>query len=352
MPYESQMSNLAKGAINLHGELIEVLFLKNNNKDSVLVFSDGAVVPVEYRYHGYDIRQEAYAFRVAAQLGGTDPFSLLTFGYSGTGPQCYAAFLDTAGFLDTNVVDIKAPLKLKADGTRINGTNRQAKWKQEITAKSIDEARQKIEEQKFPDACILFEEVVSDGAVTTKTVTVDTSSREEAERTAKRQVPDSSEILDIQTVDKQTFHVEKIEALNEAEASAKAQNRITFTESSFKSLAGITCVQEAHKGFLGIGKKPGIWEARYNLSQKEVTIRFRPPATIRIHFGSKKLKCNQCGNVMTTTTDGISYVGAGPSVESALLKLRCEKCDITRIEKKWEIEGEWIAWDDGGYTIL
>jgi hypothetical protein len=352
MAYESQMINLAEGAINLHGELEEVLFLKNNNKDSVLVFSDGAVLPVEHRMHGYDIRREAYAFRVAAQLGGTDPFSLLTFGYSGTGPQCYAAFLDAAGFLDTNAVDIDAPLKLKADGTRINGVKRQAKWTQEITGKSIDDARQKIEQPKFPDACILFEEVVSDGAIATKTVTVDTASQEEAERTAKKQILDSSEILDIRTVDKQTLHVEKIEALDETEASAKAKERIKSTESAYKSPAGVTCFQEAHKGFLGIGKKPGMWEARYNLAQKEVTIRFRPPATIRIHFGSRKLKCNQCGNVMTTTTDGISYAGAGPSVESAVLKLRCEKCDITRIEKKWEIEGEWIAWDDGGYTIL
>lgn len=352
MPYESQMSDLAEGAIALHGELVEVLFLKNNNKDSVLVFSDGAVVPIDYHYHGYDIRQEAYAFRVAAQLGGTDPFSLLTFGYSGTGPKCYAAFLETAGFLDTNVADINAPLKLMAEGTRINGTNRQAKWTQEITGKSIDEARQKIEQPKFPDACILFEEVVSAGAIETKTITVDTASREEAERTAKKQIPNSSEILDLNVVDKQATHVEKINAFTETEASERAKNLITFTESSYKSLAGITCVRKANNGFLGIGKKPGIWEARYNLAQKEVTIRYQPPVAIRVHYGSKKLKCNQCGNVMTTTTDGISYVGAGPSVESAVLKLRCEKCDITRIEKKWEIEGEWIAWDDGGYTIL
>lgn len=352
MPYESQMSDLAEGAINLHGELEEVLFLKNNNKDSVLVFSDGTVLPVEHSMHGYDIRRESYAFPVAAQLGGTDPFSLLTFGYSGTGPKCYAAFLDAAGFLDTNVVDINAPLKLKADGTRINGIKRQAKWTLDITGKSIDEARQKIEEPKFPDACILFEEVVSDGAIATKTVTADTSSPEEAEKTAKKQIPNSSEILDVNAVDRQTIQVEKIEAVDETEATEKAKERIKSSESSYKSLTGVTCVQEARKGLLGIGKKPGIWEARYNLTQKEVTIRFRPPAAIRIHYGSRKLKCNQCGNVMTTTTDGISYVGVGPSVESAVLKLRCEKCDITRIEKRWEIEGEWIAWDDGGYTIL
>lgn len=351
MPYESQMSDLAKGAINLHGNLEEALFLKNN-KDSILVFSDGTSLPVDHSQHGYDIRRESYAFRVAAQLGGTDPFSLLTFGYSGTGPKCYATFLETAGFLDSNVVDLNAPLKLKAEGTRIKGIKRQAKWTQETTGKSIDEARQKIEQPKFPDACILFEEVISDGAVVTKTVAIDTASQEEAERTAKRPIPNSSEILDIQTVDKQTLHVEKIEAPNETEASERAKNYITFTESSYKSLAGVTCVQEAHKGFLGIGKKPGIWEARYNLAQKEVTLRYRPPAAIKIHYGSKKLKCNQCGNVMTTITDGISYVGAGPSAESAVLKLRCEKCDITRIEKRWEIEGEWIAWDDGSTTIL
>ncbi|MCX6583367.1 MAG: hypothetical protein NT166_24585 [Candidatus Aminicenantes bacterium] len=53
MAYESQMINLAEGAIKLHGELEEVLFLKNNNKDSVLVFSDGAVLPVEHGMHGF-----------------------------------------------------------------------------------------------------------------------------------------------------------------------------------------------------------------------------------------------------------------------------------------------------------
>ncbi|MCX6581134.1 MAG: hypothetical protein NT166_13225 [Candidatus Aminicenantes bacterium] len=134
---------------------------------------------------------------------------------------------------------------MKTDGTRINGIIRQAKWILETTGKSIDEARQKIEQPKFPDACILFEEVVSDGAIATKTATVDTGSPEEAEKTAKKQIPDSSEILDIRTVDKQTLHVEKIEALNETEASAKAKERIKSYESSYKSLAGVTCVQEA-----------------------------------------------------------------------------------------------------------
>ncbi len=352
MAYESQMINLAKGAINLHGKLEEVLFLKNNNKDSILVFSDGTSLPVEHSRHGYDIRRESYAFRVAAELGGTDPFSLLTFGYSGTGPQCYSTFLDTAGFLDTNVVDIEAPLKLSADGNKIKGITRRAKWALETTGKSVDEARQRIEQPKSADTCILFEEVLCDGAIATKTVTVDTVSPEEAEATAKRQVPASSEILDLNAVDKQTIQVEKIEAVDETEASEKSKERIKSWESSYKSLAGVTCVQKARKGFLGIGKKVGIWEARYNLAQKEVTIRYRPPATMRIHYGSKKVKCNQCGDVMTTTTEGVSYVGANPSAESAVLKLRCEKCNITRIEKRWEIEGEWIAWDDGGTTVL
>lgn len=127
MAYDAQMIALARGALKLHGNLQEVLFLKNDNilnKDSILVFSDGTALPVAYRFRGYDIRREKYAFAVAAQLGGTDPFSLLTFGYSWTGPECYAVFLKTAGFADPDVREVKAPLRLTRDGRRIPGVMR------------------------------------------------------------------------------------------------------------------------------------------------------------------------------------------------------------------------------------
>lgn len=121
MVYESQMVKLSQGAIAAHGELKEVVFLKAN-KDSLLVFSDGTVLPVKHQKAGYDIRRESYAFEVAAELGGTDPFSLLAFGYSGTGPTCYSTFLNIAGFKSTNVEDVEAPLKLRRDGSKVRGT--------------------------------------------------------------------------------------------------------------------------------------------------------------------------------------------------------------------------------------
>jgi len=124
MPYEQQMIRLAGEATAAHGSLNEVIFVNKNTYDSRLVFSDGTVLPVKHRLAGYDIGRESYAFPIARELGGTDPFSLLTFGYSGTGPSCYETFLSSLGFKNPNVEDIVPPLKLRPDGSRISGTVR------------------------------------------------------------------------------------------------------------------------------------------------------------------------------------------------------------------------------------
>ena len=121
MPYEREIEQLAKGALAAHGQLQEVVFLEAN-KDSLLVFSDGTVIPVLHQQHGYDIRGEAYAMQLARDHSGTDYFSLLAFGYSGTGPSCYAVFLRTAGFQSTKVEKLSAPLKLRLNGSTIQGT--------------------------------------------------------------------------------------------------------------------------------------------------------------------------------------------------------------------------------------
>jgi hypothetical protein len=351
MAYESQMIALAEGAVTLHGKLNEVIFL-SKSKDSLLVFEDGTSLPVQHGSHGYDLRREPYAFRVAASLGGTDPFSLLAFGYSGTGSTCYAAFLRAAGFKQPNVVDISPPVKLRADGSTVSGMSRQATWAVEISGKTVDEARQKIEQSQDADSCIVQEEVLCDGAIVTKTVSVNTASEEEAKKEAKWQAPAKSEILDFNVVDKDTTSAVKIYAFNEIEANEKARRAIKPTDSAYKSLAGVSCVLKARNGLFGIGKKAGEWEAKYIYARREVTIRCRPLVTIKIHYGSKKLKCSQCANTMTATTEGVNYSGASPSAESAILKLRCEKCDITRFEKRWEIEGERIEWEDGSKTVL
>ena len=135
MVYERQMRRLAKHMINFYGKLNEVAFLEKN-EDSLLVFSSGAVFSVKKCGAGLDPRVEytidmdtpfilgGTITKIAASLGGTNPFSLLTFGYSGTGADCYSTFLSTAGFKITNVKDIDPPLKLKSDGTQVRGTIR------------------------------------------------------------------------------------------------------------------------------------------------------------------------------------------------------------------------------------
>jgi len=51
----------------------------------------------------------------------------------------------------------------------------------------------------------------------------------------------------------------------------------------------------------------------------------------------KKLNCNKCGGKMRMTTEGVHVYGGGPS---PIIKLRCDKCDITRFEKREDIERE------------
>ena len=123
MPYENEICQLAKGALAVHGRLLEVVFLKGN-KDSLLVFADKTVIPVLHRNYGYDLRKEAYAMKLANEHSGTDYFSLLAFGYTGTGSACYSNFLSTAGFQRTNVGNISAPMKLKPNGTEVKGSYR------------------------------------------------------------------------------------------------------------------------------------------------------------------------------------------------------------------------------------
>jgi len=129
MPYESEVTALAQGALAAHGKLEEVVFLRANDY-SLLVFSDGFVLPTWFTQQGDEdweaLNEEAtkhsYQAEIAQRLGGTHPMSLLTFGYSGTGPDCFARFLQTAGFTSTSVEDIRPPLRLLKNGSRVGGT--------------------------------------------------------------------------------------------------------------------------------------------------------------------------------------------------------------------------------------
>ncbi|MFQ6081080.1 MAG: hypothetical protein ACE5OW_05385 [Candidatus Bathyarchaeia archaeon] len=385
--YESQMRELARRVIAVHGKLIEVIFTgKWPEGTSHLVFSDGTILP-------------------ASEIS-----SMLTFGYLGTGPGCYAAFLSAAGFKQTDVTDVKEPLKLKSDGSRVRSTGRRrTRGTVVVSAPSAEEARSKIEKPPFADSCILSEEILCNGkpveekftveatsewrhltkemeqakaqkmvkqripsgskilelyvqdkptSIKEQSVTVNTASENQARKTAMKKLPPSSEIVEIHMQDKSTIERVDVEAFDQNEALHKAHARVGWPTGW-----RITCKRQPSKGFLSIRKKPGKYEFQYPIAQKEVRIRYqipekevqikyRPPARIRVNYGPKKLKCTECGSVMDTTTEGVFYVGGPPAPESAIVKLRCERCNITRFEKRWEIEGEWIEWEDGSKTPL
>jgi hypothetical protein len=119
MAYETQTAQLARVAVRHHGELKEVIFI-SGNKDYSLVFADGTVLTPSddgSLKHEYETG-EGYG-EIAQALGGTHPYSLLAFGYQGTGPGCFANFLKTAGFevTEADIVAISPPARLQKDGT-------------------------------------------------------------------------------------------------------------------------------------------------------------------------------------------------------------------------------------------
>jgi len=50
-----------------------------------------------------------------------------------------------------------------------------------------------------------------------------------------------------------------------------------------------------------------------------------------------KSTCIECGQKMTITSEGVFFIGGG---QPNVVKLRCETCNITRFEKKADIEKE------------
>ncbi len=124
MKYEPQMRELARVARKLHGQLKEVVFLKANDK-ILLVFEDGSVLPARPRGGENDALEADYrnnfSSYISVGLGDTPPFQMLTFGYSGTGPDCFSVFLEAFGFAVTNVEDLEAPLRLQKDGKIVVG---------------------------------------------------------------------------------------------------------------------------------------------------------------------------------------------------------------------------------------
>jgi len=158
MPQESLMKLLIEGAIQVHGPLDEVVFLEKN-KNSLLVFRDGTVLPTSHDGRGterfqaiaHEVNSYGYLDSIAAALGGQFPLSLLAFGYSGTGPTNFAALLSAAGFQRPEVRDITPPVRLLPDGSQVRGTrrNERVEWEDGSVTRDPDaSARKESTEQQ------------------------------------------------------------------------------------------------------------------------------------------------------------------------------------------------------------
>ena len=128
MTPESQMQDLANRMTRAHGALKEVVFLVGN-KNIILVFSDGTTLPTDCAKvddgRGSVIQAEFLAHDFYAPILerlNQSPLEYLAYGYSGTGPRCLSTFLQAAGFKDTDVESVDAPLRLRRDGSRVLGS--------------------------------------------------------------------------------------------------------------------------------------------------------------------------------------------------------------------------------------
>ena len=80
MAYEQEMRQLARQLTEKHGNLVEVQCVSGHHPCHIeLVFADGHEIVVGKHSGGVDI-------------------TMMKFGYMGTGPSCFHAFLNEAGF--------------------------------------------------------------------------------------------------------------------------------------------------------------------------------------------------------------------------------------------------------------
>jgi hypothetical protein len=116
--YDTIMKQLASEMRKAHGDLTEVYFIGAGKYQSILHFSDDTYFPTK-PVTDRDLNILKYAFQNYSYIppqGQVDPLPLLTFGYSGTGAQCFTVFLSSFGFKMTNVANITSGKKLTNNG--------------------------------------------------------------------------------------------------------------------------------------------------------------------------------------------------------------------------------------------
>lgn len=123
--YDDIMKQLARGMKQAHGDLTEVFFIGTGKYQTILHFSDGTYFPTK-PVTDRDLNILKYAFKNYSYIpaeGKTDPLPLLTFGYSGTGSQCFEVFLNSFGFKLTDVINMSTGKVLTKNGELLDFSN-------------------------------------------------------------------------------------------------------------------------------------------------------------------------------------------------------------------------------------
>lgn len=90
--YRGRIDAVARHLIQSHGSAVHVVFLRGvPDYESVIHFEGGAQHTVDS--------------------------ALFTFGYGGTGADNFSYLLSRLGFVNTNIKEVRCPIKLDRDGT-------------------------------------------------------------------------------------------------------------------------------------------------------------------------------------------------------------------------------------------
>jgi len=291
--------------MRIHGKPVEINIVANH--DIRVLFKDGA------RYI----------------LGG------FTVGYKGTGPGYTKKFLDAAGF-DVSLDEIE---EMKPPITLVAGKPYILEEALIIKASTVEEAKKKVNKTVPSDAKVIAIDVMQDGTPQTKEgegfskenalenakrllpkdaeiiqekVTqegktgaihfidefVQAYSEQEALKIAKKKLPVGAEIKspylakhgDERISKKDSIHGEKlkIEAFSEEEAIDEAISKLP----KGASIPEVIYTKSMSKGFLGLGRKPGVYEIIWLLPwyiipwkfPTKVALTYKQPASIKVRF--------------------------------------------------------------------
>jgi hypothetical protein len=162
----------------------------------------------------------------------------------------------------------------------------------EIEADSLQTARQQAKAQVPAGLCMLSETILSDGKQSTAKGVADSASA--ALEKARKDVPDGAEIVSEKELVPTSHRSIEVEAFDEQAARLSAEKTIGWSWSA--KIERVILKTEGKKGFLGMGKKPNLYQV--TVFQPSVAeVRFGRKAKIRVEIGEIPSSgyCQRCG---------------------------------------------------------